>query len=141
MYIQRWTTQREMEPHSSPYPSRSGTLRLPQALLLFLRTVLAGPDPDRVPQSDTHLAHWPDIKNLAYRLIRLLNPFVTRDTSTSSTAVGMVKLAAVCGIGSALWLWSSQRRKGAPLVPTPQSGPAVGKFSVLHRSGAPVLPF
>ncbi|KAH9862881.1 hypothetical protein J1614_010974 [Plenodomus biglobosus] len=100
-----------MEPHSRPCPTQNGTLRLPQALLLFLRTVLAGPGPDHVSPSDTHLAHWPDIRNLAYRLIRLLNPFAISDDLTSSTAVGMVKLAAVCGIGSALWLWGDRKRR------------------------------
>lgn len=102
-------------------------LRLPHALLLFLRTALAGPHPDCMPQSDT-LTLWPAIKILAYRLLRLLNPFLPCDTSTSSTAVGMVKLAAVCGIGSALWLWG-HRRKGAPLVSTPPSDPAVDASS------------
>ncbi|KAF2848484.1 hypothetical protein T440DRAFT_470097 [Plenodomus tracheiphilus IPT5] len=118
-----------MEPHSRPGPTQNGTLRLPQALLLFLTTVLAGPDPDRVSQADAHLARWPDIRDLAYRLIRLLNPLVTRDHLTSSTAVGMVKLAAVCGIGSALWLWSNQRRRGDASNSQHQSDPAIDASS------------
>ncbi|KAI8932453.1 hypothetical protein NX059_010639 [Plenodomus lindquistii] len=115
-----------MEPHSRPCPTQNGTLRFPQALLLFLRTVLAGPAPDRVSQTGTHLAHWPDIRNLAYRLIRLLNPFAFSDNySNSNAAVGMVKLVAVCGIGSALWLWSNQRRKASLSDSQHQSDPAI----------------
>ncbi|CBX91305.1 hypothetical protein IAQ61_010669 [Plenodomus lingam] len=110
-----------MEPHSRPCSSQNGTLRLPQALLLFLRTVLAGPDPDRVSQADAHPANWPDIRNLPYRLTRLLNPFAIPENLASVTAVGMVKLAAVCGIGSAFWLWSNQRTRRNVSEPQSQS--------------------
>ena len=40
-----------MEPHSRPGSSHNGTLRLPQALVLLLRTTLAGPTSDPVTQT------------------------------------------------------------------------------------------
>lgn len=98
-----------MEPHSRPCSSQNGTLRLPQALLLLLSTVLAGPTRDPVTQTDS-LPLWLVIRNTAYRLFALLNPFSVTGHWTTTISVGMVKLTALCGIGSAFWLWSNRKR-------------------------------
>ncbi|KAH7092556.1 hypothetical protein FB567DRAFT_517429 [Paraphoma chrysanthemicola] len=100
-----------MEPHSRPGSSHNGTLRLPQALVLLLRSALAGPTSDPVTQT-ADPALWPDIKNTAYHLVSFINPFVVSDNLPFSTFVGMVKLAAFCGIGSVFWLWSKQNQNG-----------------------------
>jgi hypothetical protein len=123
-----------MEPHSRPCSSQNGTLRLPQALVLLLRTALAGPTSDRVTQTVTHLAPGENIKNAADRLISLVNPFVVSDSWLTSTFVGMVKLAAICGIGSALWTWSKRNDKGkaAPSPAARQHAEAVGKKAPGH---------
>ncbi|RAR09303.1 dual specificity phosphatase [Stemphylium lycopersici] len=101
-----------MEPHSRSCSSQNGTLRLPQALLLLLRTAIAGPPSHRVTQTDSDLAHWngTNINKSAYHLVYLLNPFVVSEGKWTLTSVGMVKLTALCGIGSVLWIWS--RRNG-----------------------------
>jgi hypothetical protein len=120
-----------MEPHSRPCSSHNGTLRLPQALVLLLRTALAGPTSDQVTQTVPHpgCALSQNIKNLAYRLASLVNPFVASDRWFFLTLVGMVKLAAFCGIASTLWLWSKRNDKGRPTSPSmdPQHAEAVGK--------------
>lgn len=116
-----------MESYSRTCSAQNGTLRLPQALLLLLSPVLAGPTSDQVTQSGTHLARWQDIKNIAYHLIQLFNPFTVSGYSTSSTAVGMVKVTALCGIGSALWLWSKQKGKGMTGDAPHRSDLAIGK--------------
>jgi hypothetical protein len=123
-----------MEPHSRPCSSQNGTLRLPQALVLLLRTALAGPTSDRVTQTVTHLAPGQNIKNAADRLISLVNPFVVSGSWLTSTFVGMVKLAAICGIGSALWTWSKKNDKGkvAPSSAPHQHAEAVGKKAPSH---------
>ena len=116
-----------MEPHSRPCPSHNGTLRLPQALLLLLNTVLAAPTSDRVTPPDIDLARWQNIKNTPYHLIQLINPFVVRAHLTLSIAVGMVKVTALCGIGSALWLWSTRRSKDKTVAPLRPPDRAIGK--------------
>lgn len=135
-----------MEPHSRPCSSQNGTLRLPQALLLLLNTVLAAPTSDRVTQTDVGLARWQNIKNTAHRLLHLINPFVVHSNLTKSLAVGMVKLTALCGIGSALWLWSNQKSKRKAVAPQHPSDPAVGKiypndrrFTFIHCRAPPGL--
>lgn len=97
-----------MEPHSRPCSSPNGTLRLPLALVLLLKTVFAGPTSGQVTQTVPDLARWQDIKNTPYHLLQLINPFAVRGDWTTSISVGMVKLTALCGIGSALWVWSRQ---------------------------------
>ncbi|KAF2822541.1 hypothetical protein CC86DRAFT_448285 [Ophiobolus disseminans] len=99
-----------MEPHSRPCSSHNGTLRLPQALVLLLKSALAGPTSSPVTQTDSDLALW-SIKNSAYRLISFVNPFAFGDSWYTSLFVGMVKLTAICGFGSALWLWARRNRK------------------------------
>ena len=96
-----------MEPHSRPGPTQNGTLRL-------LRTAIAGLTSDRVTQTDSDLALWhsQNIKKSAYRLIRFLNPFLVRGGRWTLSFVGMVELTALCGIGSALWLWRKRNGKG-----------------------------
>ena len=101
-----------MEPHSPPCSSHNGTLRLPQALVLLLKSALAGPTSNPVTQTVTDPALWQNIKKSAYRLVSFINPFVVSDDWTTSLFVGMVKLTAICGFGSALWLWSTRNRKG-----------------------------
>jgi hypothetical protein len=118
-----------MEPHSRPCSSHNGTLRLPQALVLLLKTALAGPSSAQVTQAVTDPSRWGNIKNSAYRLVSLINPFVVSDGWVTLTLVGMVKLTALCGIGSAVWLWSKKSDKGkaAPLSANSQHAEAVGK--------------
>jgi hypothetical protein len=87
-------------------------LRLPQALILLLRSALAGPTNDQGTQELTDLSPWGTIKNSTYHLVYLFNPFIARGTFASSLFVGMVKLTALCGIGSAYWFWSQRNRKG-----------------------------
>jgi hypothetical protein len=118
-----------MEPHSRPCSSQNGTLRLPQALVLLLRTAIAGSTSDRVTQTVTHSTLWGNIKNSTDRLASLVNPFVVSDCWLNSTFVGMVKLAVICGIGSALWTWSKRGGKGkaAPSSLDHQHAEAVGK--------------
>jgi hypothetical protein len=99
-----------MEPHSRPSSTQNGTLRLPQALLLLLRTAIAGPTSDRVTQTDTATSN---IKESAYRLLQLLNPFVVSGGRWTLSFVGMVELTALCGIGSALCLWNKRNGRGS----------------------------
>ncbi|KAH8723819.1 hypothetical protein GQ44DRAFT_655963 [Phaeosphaeriaceae sp. PMI808] len=101
-----------MEPHSRPCLSHNGTLRFPQALILLLSTAFASPTNDRVTQTVSDLASWQSIKNSAYHLVSLINYFVVSDDWKTSTFVGMVKLTAICGLGSALWVWSRRSDKG-----------------------------
>lgn len=117
-----------MEPHSRPCSSQNGTLRFPQALVLLLTTCLAGPTSDRVTQTDTGPALVDIIRNSAHHLFCLFNPFVVNDNLQSSLFVGMVKLTAVCGLGSAFWLWSKRDKKGRPASSAGrQSARLVGK--------------
>lgn len=118
-----------MEPHSRPCSPQNGTLRLPQALVWLLESCFAGPTSGRVTQTDTYLALWLNIKKSAYRLVWLLDPFVIPSDFQASTLVGMVKLTALCGIGSSLWLWSKRHGKGKDVAQSvdPQNADAVGK--------------
>jgi hypothetical protein len=118
-----------MEPHSRPCSSHNGTLRFPQALVLLLRTALAGPTSGPVTQTVTDHPLWGIIKNSAYRLVFFINPFVVSDNWLISTFVGMVKLTAICGIGSALWKWSKRNDKGkaVPSSEDSEHAKAVGK--------------
>jgi hypothetical protein len=99
-----------MEPHSRPSSTRNGTLRFPQALLLLLRTAIAGPTSDRVTQTDTVPSN---IKESAYCLLQLFNPFVVSGGRWTLSSVGMVELTALCGIGSALYLWNKRNGRGS----------------------------
>ena len=102
-----------MDSYSRLWSSQNGTLRLPQALILLLRTALAGPANDQGTQALTDLSPWPSIKNSTLHLASLLNPFVARADFTTSLFVGMVKLTALCGIGSAYWFWAERNKKGS----------------------------
>lgn len=100
-----------MEPHSRQH---HGTLQLPQALILLLRTCLAKPSNDTVTRAYTDLLTTfclQSIKSLLSRLFSSIIPFVDRGSDTDSTFVGMVKLTALCGIGTAFWTWSKRRNK------------------------------
>lgn len=101
-----------MEPHSHFLLSRNGSRRLPQTLVLLLKTCLAGPSdhPDPVPHTDLSFSQ--SIRRSVVNVFWLLIPFDRRGDSPFLTLVGMVKLTALCGIGSALWLWSKPNRKG-----------------------------
>jgi hypothetical protein len=126
-----------MEPHSRPCSSHNGTLRLPQALVLLLKSALAGPTSNPVTQTVRGPARWQSIKNSAYRLLSLLNPFVASDGWIFALFVGMVKLTVICGCGSALWLWARRNRKAKGASSTdPQPADAVGKEAPddLHSS-------
>ena len=119
-----------MEPHSRLSSSQNGTLRLPQALLLLLKTAIPGPTSDRVTQTDSDLAlrHGSNIKQSAYRLIQLFNPFVVSEDWLRINFVGMVRLTALCGIGSALWIWRKQSGNGRAVDAQPVFDAAVGEF-------------
>jgi hypothetical protein len=99
-----------MEPHSRLSLSQNGTLRLPQALILLLKTALAASASDQGTHSFADLSLWDPIRLSTYQLIRLINPFVNRGNSITSAIVGMVKLVTLCG--SAYWLWNQQGKKG-----------------------------
>ena len=119
-----------MEPLSRLSSSQNGTLRLPQALLLLLKTAIPGPTSDRVTQTDSDLAlrHGSNIKQSAYRLIQLFNPFVVSEDWLRINFVGMVRLTALCGIGSALWIWRKQSGNGRAVDAQPVFDAAVGEF-------------
>ncbi|KAF2469039.1 uncharacterized protein BDR25DRAFT_289205 [Lindgomyces ingoldianus] len=99
-----------MEPHSR---RRHGTLLLPQALILFLRSCFADSPGLAVTQSHTDIPYsgwWETIKRrLFQRLLHVLSFIDSRE----SIFVGMVKLTAICGIGigSALWIWSNHSKE------------------------------
>ncbi|KAK7190664.1 hypothetical protein DPSP01_013405 [Paraphaeosphaeria sporulosa] len=101
-----------MESHSHSLLSQHGLRRLPQTLVLLLKTCLAGPSdrPDSVAHTD--LPSWNSIRRSVVNLVWLLNPLDCRGESSFLTLVGMVKLTALCGIGSGLWVWSTRNRKG-----------------------------
>lgn len=98
-----------MEPHSRSLSSQNGTLRLPQALILLLKSALAQSANDQGAQSLTDRPLWDNIRLSLYRLILLINPFVNRGNFFASAIVGMVKLTALCG--SAYWVWDRQSKK------------------------------
>jgi pimeloyl-ACP methyl ester carboxylesterase/protein-tyrosine phosphatase len=99
-----------MEPHSRSLSSQNGTLRLPQALILLLKSALAQSANDQGTQSLADVPLWDTIRLSIYRLILLINPFVDRGNVFTSAIVGMVKLTALCG--SAYWVWDRQSKKG-----------------------------
>lgn len=99
-----------MEPHSRSLSSQNGTLRLPQALILLLKSAWAQSANDQGTQSLADLTLWDSIRLSVYRLILLINPFVDRGNVVTSAVVGMVKLTALCG--SAYWVWDRQSKKG-----------------------------
>ncbi|PSN64965.1 hypothetical protein BS50DRAFT_555245 [Corynespora cassiicola Philippines] len=93
-----------MEPHSHRRSIENGTLRLPQALVLLLRSCLAGSSDHAVTQAEpTPTPLWQSIRKSLLLLVSSLNPFVDRGHWTSTTIVGMVKLTALCGLGTVLW--------------------------------------
>jgi len=120
-----------MEPHSRPCSSHNGTLRLPQALVLLLKSALAGPTCNSVTQTAAGPPRWQSIKNSAYRLAFSINPFVVSGDWSSQLVVGMVKFTVLCGLGSAIWLWTRRDRKGKVASSTvdQQNANAVGKDS------------
>jgi hypothetical protein len=97
-----------MEPHSRRH---HGTLLLPQALILLLRTCLAESSDDPVSPSHTDVSSSASIRTSLHLFLLRLVSYVDRRVWTSSVFVGMVELTAVCGIGSALWLWKRHRDK------------------------------
>ncbi|KAJ4985639.1 dual specificity phosphatase catalytic domain protein [Stagonosporopsis vannaccii] len=99
-----------MEPHSRSLSSQNGTLRLPQALILLLKSALAQPTNDQGAQSLADVSLFDAIRLSVYRLFLLINPFVNRGSFITSAIVGMVKLTALCG--SAYWVWDRQSKKG-----------------------------
>ncbi|PVH98489.1 hypothetical protein DM02DRAFT_673349 [Periconia macrospinosa] len=121
-----------MEPHySSPSPSavHNGTFRFPQAIVRLLRNPFPGSihPPQSHPDSDlTDLSIFHLINNCARLLLRLVNPFASHNLALHPLSVGMVKTAALCGIGSlAFWLWKNQRvPKGEKQAPADAASPA-----------------
>ncbi|KAF1930416.1 uncharacterized protein M421DRAFT_58195 [Didymella exigua CBS 183.55] len=99
-----------MEPHSRFLSSQIGTLRLPQALILLLKSALAQSANDQGTQRLTDLTLWDSIRLSIYRLVLHINPFVDRGNVAASAIMGMVKLTALCG--SAYWVWDRQSKKG-----------------------------
>ncbi|KAL5414824.1 hypothetical protein PMIN03_002959 [Paraphaeosphaeria minitans] len=119
-----------MEPHSHSFLSHHGSCRLPQTLVLLLKTSLAGPSdrPDSVAQID--LSFCQSIRRSVVNLVGLLNPLDRRGEGSFLTLVGMVKLTALCGIGSALWIWSKRNRKGKTPASSDGSTHAAEAFDV-----------
>jgi pimeloyl-ACP methyl ester carboxylesterase len=115
-----------MEPHSRSLSAQAGTLRLPQALVLLLKSALAQSANDQGTQSLADLTLWDTIRLSVYRLILLINPFVDRGNVVTSAIVGMVKLTALCG--SAYWVWDrqSKKRKIAPSINSQNVDDATG---------------
>ncbi|KAG9381159.1 dual specificity phosphatase [Pyrenophora tritici-repentis] len=74
---------------------------------------------DRVTQTDSDLASWylRDIKSTTYHLIQLFNPFVFSQGRWTLSFVGMIKLTALCGIASVLWIWNKPSGKGKAVDP------------------------
>ena len=119
-----------MEPHSRSFLSRAGTLHLPQALILLLKSALAQSANNEDTQCCAGLSLWDTIRLSTYRLILFINPFVNRGNFVASAIVGMVQLTALCG--SAYWVWNRQGKKGkiAPSVSSQHAGDATeGKKS------------
>jgi hypothetical protein len=100
-----------MEPHSQTLLSQNGSRRLPQTIVLLLKTCLAGASDRPVPVAHTDLSIWQSIRRSVVSFVWLLNPFACGE-SPFLTLVGMVKLTALCGIGSALWIWSKRSGEG-----------------------------
>jgi len=103
-----------MEPHSQ---RRAAISRLPQALFLLLgTTVLAEPEPSQIAPS-LSLTDFPSSKLLtAIKTTSLLpfqrfQDFFQKSTSYPLTFVGMVELAALCGLIPALWCCSQRARQ------------------------------
>jgi hypothetical protein len=81
-----------------------------------------------VTQTVSDLAPWDIIKKSAHRLTSFINFFVVSDGWLTLTFVGMVKLVAICGIGSALWAWSKRSKgKAESSSADPEHSEAVGK--------------
>ncbi|KZM20771.1 uncharacterized protein EKO05_0002633 [Ascochyta rabiei] len=99
-----------MEPYSRLSSSQAGTLHLPQALVLLLKSALAQSANVQATQGFADLTLWDTIRLSTYRLILFINPFVNRGNFVTSAIVGMVKLTALCG--SAYWVWNRPGRKG-----------------------------
>ena len=115
-----------MEPHSRLSSSQNGTLRLPQALILLLKSALAQSANDQGTQSLADLSLWDTIRLSTYRLVHLINPFLNRGNFVTSAIVGMVQLTALCG--SAYWVWNRQGKKGkiAPSISSQHVEDATG---------------
>src|SRR6266568_4787915 len=103
-----------MEPHSQ---RRAAISRLPQALLLLLgTTVLAEPEPSQTAPS-LSLTDFPSsklltaIKTASLLPFQRLQAFFQKSTSYLLTFVGMVELAALCGLIPALWCYRKRARQ------------------------------
>jgi hypothetical protein len=101
-----------MEPHSQTLLSQNGSRRLPQTIVLLLKTCLAGPSDRPDPVAHTDLSVWQVIRRSVVNVVWLLNPFARRGDSPFLTLVGMVELTALCGIGSAFWIWGKRKGRG-----------------------------
>jgi hypothetical protein len=100
-----------MEPHSRLAPLQNGPFRLPPALLCLLRTCFARLPAPAQTQADTDISLLSAIKAFGRCLIVLVNPFAYHRDRTTTTFVGMIKLAVLCGLGT-LWIGSQGNRKG-----------------------------
>lgn len=101
-----------MGSYSHPLFSQNGLRCFPQTLFLLLRTCLAGPSYHPGLVAYTDLSPWQSIRHSVFDLVDLLNPFSRRQDSFALTWVGMVKLTALCGFGSAVWIWSKRNGEG-----------------------------
>jgi hypothetical protein len=106
-----------MERHSHSLPV---TFRLPQALVLLLGSCLASSHHEAVTQPLAPVSAPSGskrIKTALYHLGLRVIPFADRGYSSTWfwLFVGMVKLTAFCGLGTALWIWSNPKdRKSLP---------------------------
>jgi hypothetical protein len=87
----------------------NGTFRLPQALVKLLKEYFT--------ESEDHphrkLSFWQDIKIYAdiKNILALLNPLNAQVSPHHPYVVGMVKTAAICGTGIALWHFGNRKAK------------------------------
>ncbi len=83
---------------------RNATLSVLWIVILLQKTALAQPSAaDQVRASLAAPPTWQASKDLVYRILNVVNPFVGTKYWSASLFVGMVKLTAVCGLGSAFW--------------------------------------
>ena len=130
--------------HFHSRPRFPGTLRsLPNALPLLLRTCLAASPVHAVTQSHAHFSSLAECINACWlRLLVVTNFLVPQRAWQATTLVGMLELTAVCGIGSALWVWSKRSKgsKGGEAISSDSLDTfaldATGKCSICSICGA-----
>ena len=100
--------------HGSPFTSR--TFLLPQAFVVLLSRFVSASEEAVTPspsQAYTDLSSFPIFRRIKALLYQLL-PFADSASHSRTSiwlVVGMVKLTAICGFGSALYIWRKGKDK------------------------------